>query len=283
MAVTDSSIVAKSNDVKDAALNLKAKSYELRRTLAAVWDLDPTKAEPPAPESTFSLDLKNPGGESVVNKRDGRTKVDPTHFAPGGKYRCMYIVISQSNPLISLTAIVKLFAHYEFQEPGGWAMGTGWLIAPDVFVTAGHCSYDWAYSMGRATEVKAYIGYSGRKSEKNPDVQFRHVKRIVTSKGWVETKGQKPFDVSFMQVDKPFDGVTPIKYEQTPAKGNLTLGVVGYPGDKFVDSENGAEMYEMFLPTTYDLATQADIMLDYRIDTFGGRLTMPLSTYASRY
>ena len=99
-------------------------------------------------------------------------------------------------------------------------MGTGWLISPDIFVTAGHCSYDWSHKMGRATEVKAYIGYKGRQSEQDPNVQFRRVQRIVTTEGWVKTKGQKCFDVSFMQVDKPFSGITPIKFVDTPNQGH---------------------------------------------------------------
>ena len=156
-------------------------------------------------------------------------------------------------------------------------MGTGWLIAPDIFVTAGHCSYDWGHKMGRATEVKAYIGYDGHQSEKDSNVQFRYVKKIVTTEGWVKTKGQKCFDVSFMQVDTPFTKVTPIRYEETPSQGSTVLGVVGYPGDLSDKNthEKGAHMYEMFLPTDYDLSTQTDTMLEYQIDTFGGKSCVP--------
>lgn len=104
--------------------------------------------------------------------------------------------------------------------------------------------------MGRATEVKAYIGYRGNQSTNNADVQFRRVKRIVTTEGWVKTKGMKSFDVSFMQLDKPFTGITPIPYAETPAKDSLTIGVVGYPADLFdrQTGEHGAYMHEMFLP-----------------------------------
>ena len=80
--------VAKSNDVKDAALNLNVKAYEVRRTLAAVWEVQPTRKEAPPPEASFSLDMKNESSESVVGDDDERVLVDKAHFAPGGKYRC---------------------------------------------------------------------------------------------------------------------------------------------------------------------------------------------------
>lgn len=117
-------------------------------------------------------------------------------------------------------------------------------------MTAGHCSYDWSHKLGRATEVKAYIGYKGQHSVYNADVQFRRVKRIVTTEGWVKTKGQKSFDVSFMQVDNPFTGINPISFVETPAQGNLVIGVVGYPADLYdkQTGEHGAYMHEMFLP-----------------------------------
>ena len=220
--------VAKSRDVKDAALNLNAKAYEVRRTLAAVWDLKPTAAKPPRPDAAASLDMKNESGESVVGEGDERVKVADVHFGPGGKYRCKASVASCRKILTCIPAIVKLFIHYEFQKPDSWAMGTGWLITPDIFVTAGHCSYDWSHKMGRATEVKAYIGYKGRESEKDSPVQFRQVKRIVTTEGWVKTKGQKCFDVSFMQVEKPFSGITPIKFMETPTQGNEVRSAGSY-------------------------------------------------------
>lgn len=91
MAVIKTS-VAKSNDIKDAALNLNVKAYEVRRTLAAVWDVEPTHAQPP--ESALSLDMKNESSESVVGEVDERVLVEKRHFAPGGKYRCKLILIS---------------------------------------------------------------------------------------------------------------------------------------------------------------------------------------------
>lgn len=114
-------------------------------------------------------------------------------------------------------------------------MATGWLISHDTIVTAGHCSYDWAHSLGRLTHVKAYVGYSGNDSIKdthNYAVQFGTGKRVVTTEGWLTDGGLEPNDVSFILVDPPFDGIKPIKYQPTPMTGtDVVLGVVGYPGD----------------------------------------------------
>lgn len=52
-------------------------------------------------------------------------------------------------------------------------------------------------------------------------------------------------------------------------KGAL-LGVVGYPGDKYLNKEKGAQMYELFETVDYDLGKGAGNMLQYRISTFKG-------------
>ena len=82
-------LVAKSDNVNAAALNLNAKAFEIRRTLAGVWDLKPSTPE--APKNTFHLDMKNPSGESVLDE-DERLKVPEKDFLPGGKYRCLYLL-----------------------------------------------------------------------------------------------------------------------------------------------------------------------------------------------
>ena len=140
--------------------------------------------------------------------------------------------------------------HYEGQgNKDVWCMGTGWLIAPDLLVTAGHCSYDWTHKLGKLTKVKAFIGYNGKESIDLPITQFRSGKRVACPAEWL--KGPtRTYDVSFILVDKPFTGIKPIKYADTPAKGSLTLGVVGYPGDL----ERGEHMYEHFIDSKFDLA-----------------------------
>jgi hypothetical protein len=113
-------------------------------------------------------------------------------------------------------------------------MATGWLIEPDVLVTAGHCANDWSHNYGKLTHVKAYIGYTGKEavSEAN-QVQMRMGIKVATTESWL-TKGNTDSrgDVSLICLNKPFTGVTPFKYVPTPMTGvNERLGVVGYPGD----------------------------------------------------
>lgn len=66
-------------------------------------------------------------------------------------------------------------------------MGTGWLVSPDLLVTAGHVVYDWDRQLGPCTQMKCYIGYNGRDSVKSPQVQSRHGVNVVTTADWVET------------------------------------------------------------------------------------------------
>lgn len=121
--------VAKSHDVKDAALNLNVKAYEVRRTLAAVWDVEPTRAQPPAPEATFSLDMKNESSESVVGEIDERVLVDKIHFAPGGKYRCKSLAIA----FVQYTSLTLLCSNCKalpaLRVPKAWELGHGYWLA----------------------------------------------------------------------------------------------------------------------------------------------------------
>ena len=157
-------------------------------------------------------------------------------------------------------------------------MATGWLIRDDLIVTAGHCAYDWSYKLGRLAAAKAYIGYSGKDSIDDANVQFRAGKRVTTTAAWLKNGNSRDSDISIIQVDPPFEDVTPIVFDSTPATGNTTLGVVGYPGDLKDDEsqEAGAQMYEAYMPTRWSLADDEWKMLEYQIDTYGGNSGSPV-------
>jgi V8-like Glu-specific endopeptidase len=131
-------------------------------------------------------------------------------------------------------------------------MATGWLIEKDLLVTAGHCAYDWSHKYGRLTHVKAYVGYSGKESVKDTSmVELRMGIRVASTESWLSKGDTQPNgDVSFIRLNKPFTGVTPIKYIPTPSTGsNVSIGVVGYPGDlmKRTTQEKGAVSVHRFI------------------------------------
>jgi V8-like Glu-specific endopeptidase len=159
-------------------------------------------------------------------------------------------------------------------------MGTGWLVRPDLLVTAGHVVYDWGQNYGAATQIRCYIGYNGRASVKTAQVQARHGVNVVTTSEWVEAASNRARDVAFVQLDRPFTGnLRNFNFVNTPLSGHKTLlGVVGYPGDKGLvddeteDWESGAQMYEEYAKTDYDIGAHPRYMVEYSISTFGGKI-----------
>jgi len=160
------------------------------------------------------------------------------------------------------------------------SMGTGWLISEDIFVTAGHCVYDWAddgTGFGRVSLMKCYIGYYGKASVSSPTVQSRVAKTVATTRGWLTSKDNKNRDVAFVRVDRPFTGdLRVFSYvKATPEQGTEQIGVVGYPADQRItddegQEERGAKMYELFQGVKYDRSSDKLHMLNYKISTFGG-------------
>ncbi|KAF4461152.1 Glutamyl endopeptidase [Fusarium albosuccineum] len=224
-------------------------------TVIGCWSLANTNATPA--ESHLPIGPQADAIETPLAD-DSRIKVRPGDIQPGGKYY----------------PIVKLQIRYEKQPPSDsrWAQGTGWLIKPDLIVTAGHCAFDHTYNFGKAVRIRAYVGYSGKEFINQKGVQFRTGVKIATPNEWITSDINRANDVSLIQVDKPFNHVDPITYVPTTTfVDNVKLGVVGYPGDKTYKDEAAAEMYEMFKQTTYDLSKTNPNMLEYTISSFGGK------------
>ncbi|KAK1689357.1 ATP synthase F1 [Colletotrichum godetiae] len=233
---------------------------------AAVWSLKSSNPDLPA-ESAILPDDGSNGTESVFDD-DKRRRVEPQSFADGGKFR----------------SVVKIQACFNKGSGSVWMMGSGWLISPDTVVTAGHVVYDWGHRLQSATEIKCYIGYSGRASVGTPNVQARFGERIITTAEWIEAAGNRRHDVAFIKVNRPFTGnLRNIPFKETPLfAGNANIGVVGYPGDKYLEGQNGgsgekgAQMYEEFAPTEYDLKKSERHMIEYQVSTFAGQSGAPI-------
>ncbi|KAL8378022.1 hypothetical protein RB595_008626 [Gaeumannomyces hyphopodioides] len=207
--------------------------------------------------------------ESVIEP-DGRMPVYSQDYQDGGRYR----------------SVVKIQARFGSH----WMMATGWLIKPNLLVTAGHVVFDWTQDLGQVQEVRCYIGYHGRGSVPTtsdsssgtpPAVQCRWGAKVVTTLQWVTNNNDRTRakDFALIELAKPFIGkLNLFKFTNTtPVIGTgVILGVVGYPGDKSVGTESGAEMYEQFLATDYNLETNKNHMIEYKISTFGGQSGAPI-------
>jgi V8-like Glu-specific endopeptidase len=56
----------------------------------------------------------------------------------------------------------RAVCYLEIRGSTGRGQGTGWMISPDLLVTAGHCIYDANYGgNGKATDIVAYPGRNG--------------------------------------------------------------------------------------------------------------------------
>jgi V8-like Glu-specific endopeptidase len=149
-------------------------------------------------------------------------------------------------------------------------MGTGWLVRPDLLITAGHVVFDYSYEYRAAVQIKCYIGYDGRNSVGGPTCQPRYGKHVVTTGEWTNEPNRRK-DVAFIQVTRPFEGnLNLFSYVDTPESDTTTLSIVGYPGDMSVGGETGAQMYELSKKTKYDLNDNDLHMIKYKISTFGG-------------
>lgn len=177
---------------------------------------------------------------------------------------------------VQTLAIVKLFFRYTNQKASDpWTIGTGWLIAPDLIVTAGHYAFDWSYKKGRLTQVKAYVGYYGKASVDDPQAatEFRQGAQVATPSEWLRSKGMKAYDVAFIKIHEPFTGIVSFDFEDTPRSALSNIGLVGYAGDitdRF-SGEKGARMYEVFQNTEWNLEQSEYTMLEYALDPYGGK------------
>ncbi|KAF5701885.1 glutamyl endopeptidase [Fusarium mundagurra] len=228
---------------------------------AAAWTLSlPTSSQPV--ESALLPDDGSRGSSESIIGEDLRQLVDRQDFYEGGKYR----------------SIVKIQSRFQDQQRPIWMMGSGWLIRPDLLVTAGHVVYDWGRHLGAADQIKCYIGYNGKESVSSSQVQVRFGAKVVTPVEWIENSDNRRQDVAFIRLDRPFTGNLQLfSYLNTPEKGNgAYLGVVGYPGDRTLQDEQGAQMYEEFARSDYNIGESPHRMVEYSISTFAGQSGAPV-------
>jgi len=203
----------------------------------AAWHLDD---DPPLPDPKHYIPLlEEPEEAEVVFHSDTRNQVSAARQGDGGDRRCKlppfctYVTIKW---LMYYIAIVKLFMKFgNLGDDGPWAMGTGFLTAPDMVLTAAHNVYHHKY--GRATVVWACVGYG------TSTVQRAYGRTIAVPEEWLNVEVAKDFAV--VRVHEAFKGslhilpLTPNTFH-----GVLTISVPGFPFDQVIDGEEGARLYE---------------------------------------
>ncbi|KAH7195411.1 ergosterol biosynthesis ERG4/ERG24 family-domain-containing protein [Fusarium oxysporum] len=222
----------------------------------------------PHTPATDVLPIGPADGIETVFDDDSRRLVDPAHIQPGGKYHCS---------LNLDVVIVKLQIQFKGQDPSDarHAQATGWLIMPNLIITAAHCVYDHTYNFGKAVHVRAFVGYNGKNSIDQPGVQFRRGLRAVIPKDWIISDTNRASDVAFIKVEE-FNNIVRISQQPTTGFVNkMLLSVVGYPCDKSLGDERGAQMYERTKTTECDLSKTAFNMLEHTMSFAGGKYLFP--------
>lgn len=149
---------------------------------------------------------------------------------------------------------------------GLWARGTGWLVAPNLVITAGHCVHDGAGG-NFFEQVEVFPGAAN--SAEGPVTPFgsQSSTKLFAAEGW-RTNGSTAGDYGAILLDTGFenaDGEAPGVYDVAIAPDELMngakLNMFGYPGDKPIGQMwfAGGEIFRL------DPAR-----LFYKIDTYRG-------------
>lgn len=112
---------------------------------------------------------------------------------------------------------------------------SGFLVAPDMIVTAGHCmvntgesrnetdlyckAYSWLFDFNTKSNGQTQI-------ENIPESKLYRCKRVV----YAVKDESAPFrDFALVQLDRPVVGRTPFKINAAPIKNNEKFSMIGYP------------------------------------------------------
>ncbi|KAF7554159.1 hypothetical protein G7Z17_g3099 [Cylindrodendrum hubeiense] len=239
-------------------------------TEAAVWRLELPTSPDPAPDTIPPTSSGRENDSRSVVHPDMRNLVDENDIRDGGKYR----------------SIVKIQALVPTKLPGesAWLMGTGWLIRPNLLVTAAHVVYHLGDEggFGPIKQIKCYIGYNGRASVASNQVQVRYGQFVVLPAEWLKAPDNRTRNVAFVRLENPFHGdLRLFSFSSTPEVGESVLGLVGYPRDHFIFDDEivgefGAQIYEQFYSVSYDLLRNNHHMIEYKISTYLGLCGAPI-------
>ena len=167
----------------------------------------------------------------------------------------------------------------KFHNDSGWFGGTGWLIDEKTVVTAAHNLYD--KSTGGVTRyaevVFVTIGSSGTETEETDKAERLRGKSVAIHLGFYSKDPSshdawwKKHDMAAIKLGNPFRNSKCFEWRTTPLQEkDVTIEVVGYPGDLPSTADKGLVMYKAQQCINIDLKRDRH-QLTYQLDTAQGR------------
>lgn len=159
------------------------------------------------------------------------------------------------------TAPWKYVCALDIDAPLGRFIGTGWVVAPQMLITAGHCVFDRNQMGGWAREI---LVSPGQDREIKP-FGTRKVVRFSTIDLWLQNQ-DPDFDIAALHLDEPLfgedEGFQVGAFPDADLKGFM-VNVSGYPGNP----GNGQEQW--WAKNRIHQVTARRIFYD--VDTSGGQ------------
>ena len=158
---------------------------------------------------------------------------------------------------------------------GAQYIGTGWLVAPRLLLTAGHCVF-MSDEGGWVTQIEVIPGRNAAERPYGSAVS-REVRSVT---GWTQDNDSNyDYGVIMLPADKRYgDQLGWFGYANRPDDylRNLTLNLSGYPGDGGPAGIDGTQWYH-----SRSVMGVLDKQLTYDIDTYGGQSGAPVWEFAS--
>lgn len=145
------------------------------------------------------------------------------------------------NDFISMKYGPQMCDGERFKEQVAYGNCSGFLVAPDILVTAGHCyksnecdTYDWVFNYKAAKAGDNHVTVS--------EQDIYHCKEVIAFNN-PRSNGEK--DYAVIRLSRPVKGVTPLKVaKKTPGVGT-SIVLIGHPSGLPQKIADGATVKKM--------------------------------------